>query len=131
MALAKAALRTTNSKPGKKASSQAAPKATRGDYIYLVQLDIPKHLEDDFHRLYDTEHVPLISKVPGVRHCARYVLETSENEHMPRYAAIYEVDSPAVLTSQAWKTASDTGDWKTVIRPFALNRQRSVFRRIA
>jgi hypothetical protein len=125
MAPTTAKQRATDRKPG----TEASPRV-RGDYIFLVQMDIPKELEDDFNRLYDTEHIPLISKVPGVRHCERYVLETSENEHMPRYAAIYEVDSPAVLTSDAWKEASDTGDWKTVIRPYARNRQRSVFRRI-
>lgn len=125
MAPATAKPRAADSKPGKKVSGR-----TRGEYIYLVQMDVPQELEDDFNRLYDTEHIPLISKVPGVRHCVRYALETSENERMPRYAAIYEVDSPAVLTSDAWKEASDTGDWKTVIRPYVLNRQRSVFRRI-
>jgi len=131
MAPAQAKQRATDRKPRNKVSTKTATKRIRGDYIFLVQMDIPKDLEDDFNRLYDTEHVPLISKVPGVRHCARYVLETSENENMPRYAAIYEVDSPAVLKSDAWKEASDTGDWKTAIRPYALNRQRSVFRRIA
>ena len=27
------------------------------DYIYLVQMDIPVELEDEFNRVYDTEHV--------------------------------------------------------------------------
>jgi len=130
MASAKAAQRASDAKLGKQVSTTAATKAIRGDYIFLVQMDIPKQLEDEFNRLYDTEHIPLISKVHGVRQCARYVLETSENQDMPRYTAIYEVDSPDVLTSHAWKEASDTGEWKTVIRPYALNRQRSVFRRI-
>ena len=32
------------------------------DYMYLVQMDIPAELEDEFNRIYDTEHVPNISQ---------------------------------------------------------------------
>ena len=28
------------------------------NYIYLVQMDIPSELEEDFNRIYDTEHIP-------------------------------------------------------------------------
>jgi hypothetical protein len=59
-------------------------------YIYVVQMDIPQHLEADFNRIYDEEHVPTILKVPGVRSCVRYRLEQSTVERMPRYLAIYE-----------------------------------------
>ena len=36
-------------------------------YIYLVQMDVPADKEADFNRIYDTQHVPELSKVPGVR----------------------------------------------------------------
>ncbi len=35
------------------------------DYMYLVQMDIPAALEDEFNRIYDTQHVPNIVKAPG------------------------------------------------------------------
>ena len=66
------------------------------DFIYLVQMDIPAELEDDFNRIYDTEHVPNILNAPGVHGCARYKLVSSEREGVARYAAIYQVDSPDV-----------------------------------
>ena len=50
------------------------------DYIYLVQMDIPTELEDEFNRIYDTEHVPNIVKAPGVHGCTRYRLESTERE---------------------------------------------------
>ena len=100
------------------------------DYIYLVQMDIPAELEDDFNRIYDTEHVPLILTVPGVHSCARYRVESGDVEGVARYAAVYEIDSPDLPTSDAWKTASDTGDWITHIRPYATNRTRVVYKRI-
>ena len=36
------------------------------EYIYLVQMDVKPDVEAEFNRVYDEQHVPLISKVPGV-----------------------------------------------------------------
>jgi Domain of unknown function (DUF4286) len=66
------------------------------DYIYLVQMDIPTELEDEFNRVYDTEHVPNIVKAPGVHGCTRYRLESTNAPGMARYAAVYDIDSPDV-----------------------------------
>ena len=100
------------------------------DYIYLVQMDIPPELEDDFNRIYDTQHVPNILEVPGVRGCARYRVESGDTEGVARYAAVYEIDSPDLPTTDEWKAASDKGDWITQIRPYATNRTRVVYRRV-
>ena len=100
-------------------------------YLYVVQMDIPAELEAEFNRIYDTDHVPTILKVPGVRSCRRYRLERSTNERMPRYLAIYEVDKAEIINSPAWTEASDLGEWKPKIRPHTTNRQHSVFRQIA
>ena len=100
-------------------------------YLYVVQMDIPAELEPEFNRIYDTDHVPTILKVPGVRSCRRYRLEHSTNEGMPRYLAIYEVDTAEIINSPAWQEASDLGEWKPKIRPHTTNRQHSVFRKIA
>ena len=29
-----------------------------GNYAYLVMMDIPAELEEEFNRIYDTQHVP-------------------------------------------------------------------------
>ena len=100
-------------------------------YAYVVQMDVPQHLEAEFNRIYDEEHVPTILKVPGVKSCARYRLEHSTISTMPRYLAIYEVDSAEIINSPAWTEASDLGEWKPKIRPHTTNRQHSVFQRIA
>ena len=100
-------------------------------HAFVVQLDIPAEHEAEFNRVYDTEHFPMLSKVPGVRSCARYRLDHSTIPTMPRYLAIYEVDSVEIVNSPAWQEASDLGEWKPKIRPHTTNRQHSVFRRIA
>ena len=99
-------------------------------YVYVVQMDIPEHLEGEFNRIYDEDHVPTILKVPGVRSCTRYRLEHSTIQTMPRYLAIYEVDRAEIINSPAWQEASDLGEWKPKIRPHTTNRQHSVFRKI-
>ncbi len=98
--------------------------------IYLVQMDIPADKEDDFNRIYDTQHVPYILNAPGVHGCSRYRLESTNKEGMARYAAVYEIDSPEVPNSEGWKAESEKGDWATQIRPHATNRSHSIFKRV-
>jgi hypothetical protein len=101
------------------------------DYIYLVQMDIPAEMEDEFNRVYDTQHVPYIVNAPGVHGCTRYRLESSNDEGIARYAAVYDIDSPDVPTSPGWLAESEKGDWATRIRPHTTNRSHSIFKRIA
>src|SRR5260370_111722 len=100
-------------------------------YVYVVQMDIPQHLEAEFNRIYDEDHVPTILKFPGVRSGTRYRLEHSTVSGMPQYLAIYELDSPDVLKSAPWEKAGSYGDWATKIRPLTTSRHHSVFERIA
>jgi hypothetical protein len=100
-------------------------------HIFVVQLDIPAEHEAEFNRVYDTEHFPMLSKVPGVRSGARYRLDQSTVPGMQRYLTIYEIDSPDVLKSEAWEKAGAFGDWVSKIRPKTTARHHSVFERIA
>ena len=97
------------------------------DYLYLVQMDIPDDKEADFNRIYDTQHVPNILNAPGVHACTRYKLESADVDGVPRYVALYEIDSPDTPQSAGWVAESDKGDWVTQIRPHATNRTRSIF----
>ncbi len=99
-------------------------------YMYLVQMDIPESLEDEFNRIYDTEHVPNIIKAPGVHACTRYRLESTDVEGVARYAAVYEIDSPGVPESDGWKAESEKGDWASKIRPHTTNRTHIIYKRV-
>ncbi|HLY90411.1 MAG TPA: hypothetical protein VKQ27_15625 [Acetobacteraceae bacterium] len=107
------------------------PQGTGAPFIYLVQMDIPAEHEADFNRVYDTEHVPEILKVPGVRACSRYVLERTNKTGLARYLALYEVDSAEVIDSPAWTKAAEIGDWAPKIRPHTTNRSHTVMRKIS
>ena len=106
------------------------PQGTKAPFVYLVQMDIPAEHEAAFNRIYDTEHVPEILKVPGVRGCTRYVIEKTNKEGLARYLALYEVDSPEVINGPAWMEASEKGDWAPKIRPHTTNRSHTIMRRI-
>jgi hypothetical protein len=99
-------------------------------YIYVVQMNIPAQYEADFNRIYDTEHVPMLSKVPGVHKVSRYRLEQSNDPGMQKYLAIYEIDSPAIVDSAAWKTNGEWGDLASQIRPHTTERHHSFFEKI-
>ena len=99
-------------------------------YIYMVQMDIPAQYEADFNRIYDTEHVPMLSKVPGVNRVTRYRLEQSNDTRMQKYLAVYHIDAPEVVDSKAWDEASAWGDWATKIRPHTTSRHHSYFEKI-
>jgi hypothetical protein len=98
-------------------------------YIYTVQINIPSELETEFNRLYDTEHLPSLSSVPGCHTVTRYRLEKSEDPKMQKYLTIYEVDSPDVVESEAWRKAREYGQWMTRIRPHMTEACRSFFRK--
>ena len=112
----------------------------RTRYIFIASLDVDPDKEALFNELYDTEHVPLLRKVPGVLSAVRAKTEpltmiiggkkqslVAEGE--PRYSAIYELESAEVLVSDAWAKAVDQGRWPTEIRPY-LRALRHVLKRI-
>ena len=101
-----------------------------GDYIYVVQLDIPAEHEDDFNTIYDEDHIPKLMQVPGMNGCTRYKLESIDVGDMPRYVAIYDMDSADLPASDTFRAASDAGEWINKVRPYTQNRRRAVFKKI-
>ena len=111
------------------------PIVTR--YLFIVSMDVQPEKEELFNEVYDTEHVPNLMKVPGVRAVTRLRTEPARfvpggqpkeltGEGTPRYVAIYEIDSPTVLESPAWAQASEKGRWPTEVRPYTRNRHHIV-----
>jgi hypothetical protein len=106
-------------------------------YLFIVSMDVTKEKEALFNEVYDTEHVPLLLKVPGVRAVTRWKTEpaafniggerkTLDGGSEPHYVAIYEIDSPDVLLSKEWAIAGEKGRWPGEVRPFTSNRRHIV-----
>lgn len=107
-------------------------------YLFIASMDVDADKEALFNEVYDTEHVPNLLKVPGVRAVARMEGEPfaiaigGEEKRLardgPRYSALYEIDSPEVLLSRAWAQASEAGRWPSQVRPFTRNRRHALYR---
>jgi hypothetical protein len=110
-------------------------------YLFSAAMDVTPEKEALFNEVYDTEHVPLLLKVPGVVSVARFRAEpvtmiiggerkTVVFDDEPRYHALYELESPDVLTSEAWGKAVDQGRWPGQVRPYTTRRRHVIYRRI-
>lgn len=106
----------------------------KAKYLMIASMDIDPEHEALFNDVYDKEHVPNLSKVPGVLGITRYKREeltmniggerkTIRIENEPAYTAIYEIESPEVLTSAAWDKAVEDGRWPSQVRPHTKNRR--------
>jgi len=110
------------------------------NYLFIVSMDVAADKEDLFNEVYDKEHVPYISEVPGVGAITRSTREplamllggekkTMDPGNEPKYTAIYELDSPDVLLSDAWADACERGRWATDVRQHTTNR-RHILRKV-
>jgi hypothetical protein len=106
----------------------------KAKFLFIVSMDVQPDKEAVFNEVYDTEHIPLIRKVPGVlsvRRCRMVPLtmiiggekKTIVAEGEPKYSALYELESAEVLVSEGWAKAVDAGRWPTEVRPFTRNRR--------
>jgi hypothetical protein len=102
-------------------------------YLFMVSMDVAPEKEALFNEVYDQEHIPNLLAVPGVLAVSRAksqpfaVCIGGERKEMPAgspvYTAIYELESPEVLASDAWAEAVEAGRWPTEVRPFTTNRR--------
>src|SRR6478672_5468206 len=106
----------------------------KATYLMIASMDVDPEHEALFNEVYDTEHIPNLSKVPGVLGISRYEKEelimniggerkTMRAENQPKYNAIYELESPDVLTSPEWARAVEEGRWPAQVRPHTKNRR--------
>jgi hypothetical protein len=107
-------------------------------YLFVASMDVDADKEALFNEVYDTEHVPNLSKVPGVHAVTRIVgepftlsiggAERQIAQDGPRYSAVYEIDGPHVLVSPEWAKASEEGRWPAEVRPFTRNRRHALYK---
>ena len=108
--------------------------ADRSKYLFIASMDVDPQKEALFHEVYNTEHCPLLSQGPGVVSVVRFETEpltmimggetrTIVVENEPKFQALYELESPEVLTSKAWSDAVDSGRWPEQVRPYTTNRR--------
>jgi len=75
-------------------------------YLFVVSMDVDADKEELFNEIYDTEHLPNLLAVPGVRAVTRMT----------------------VLVSPEWANAVEQGRWPTQVRPFTHNRRHALYK---
>lgn len=110
-------------------------------YVFSAAMDVDPAKVALFNEVYDKEHLPLILTVPGVVAAARFLKQdltmmiggekkTFVFEAEPAYNALYELESPDVLLTDAWANAVEHGRWPAEVRPHTKNRRHVMYRRI-
>jgi hypothetical protein len=139
-----------DSPPGTRSIYTNPSRAKRSDptmtiqspFLFSAAMDVEPSREGLFNEVYDNEHVPLLLAVPGVISVARFKREeltmiiggerrTIVVDAEPRYNALYELEGPGVLTSEAWAKTVDAGRWAGEVRPYTRNRRHVLYRRIS
>ena len=92
--------------------------------LLLNAMNVEPAHETEFNEWYNSEHIPMLSAVPGVL-CARRFRATSANR---RYVALYHLVSPDVQATPAWKNAADT-EWTRKLRPHFCDHLRILCKR--
>jgi hypothetical protein len=106
----------------------------KAKYLMIASMDVDPEHEAIFNEVYDKEHVPNLSKVPGVVGITRWKrgtlkmniggeTKTIDIPNEPTFTAIYELESPDVLTSPDWDKAIEEGRWPAQVRPHTKNRR--------
>ena len=99
----------------------AAPNA--GGLLLVGMTPAPQY-ETEFNAWYDTEHVPALSRVPGVLSARRFRAAGG-----PKYVALYHLAAPDIVSGADWKRASESTPMPAHIRPHIADRLRLVCRK--
>ena len=95
--------------------------AKKGTGLLMVWADVPADKEGEFNRWYNEEHLAERLAIPGFLNGARYEAVKGE----PKHLAVYELESPAVLESAAYKkVAGNPTPWTIFSRPSSTSRVR-------
>ena len=108
--------------------------ALQSKYLFIASMDIAPEREALFNEVYNTEHCPLLNQTPGVSGVTRYEtqrllmamggqVQEIAIPGTPKHHAVYQLDSPEVLTSPEWAQAVDAGRWPEQVRPYTTNRR--------
>jgi hypothetical protein len=102
--------------PGDRVSPEGA-KA-----LFVVAMNVAAAAEEEFNDWYNLEHIPLLSRVPGVATARRF----RAGGGSPRYVAIYHLSDPDAYASAQWCEADQT-PWIGRMRRFQSDRAYYMF----
>ena len=99
--------RTTNPRRAGRARRRRLP-------LLVASMTPDPDAEAEFNDWYDNEHLPNLSRVPGVISARRFRASDTESER--KYLSLYHLQDLGVSRSDAWSAASNT-PWTERMRP--------------
>jgi hypothetical protein len=91
-----------------------------GKLFFAIGVDVDPAVEADFNEWYDTDHLPTVVGCPGFVTGCRYEVE---GEGLPRFWAVYEVESKNVMKTPELRAIAGFGRFEQAI----LRQQRHWF----
>jgi hypothetical protein len=83
-----------------------------GNLSFAVGVDVDPEVEAEFNAWYDTDHLPRVVACPGFVSGRRYELRGRD---LPRYWAVYEVESREALKTPELEAISGFGRFEEAI----------------
>lgn len=100
-----------------------APSPEDAGGILITAMDVDPAVEEEFADWYNTEHIPILSKLPGMIAARRFRARRGHT----RYVALYHVTDLGIYAKPSWFTANET-PWMLRMRRFQRNRTYFMFR---
>jgi hypothetical protein len=101
---------------------QPSPENASG--VIISAMDIDPQAEEEFNDWYNTEHMPVLSNLPGVLTARRF----RAHQRQPSYIALYHVSDLSIYAEPSWTAVNETA-WTKRMRRYQHNRTYFMFSR--
>lgn len=89
----------------------------------IAMIDVEPAWEDEFNRWYNEEHFLDRINCPGFLAGRRF----RAVEGSPKYLAVYDLESPAVMQSEPYRRISNSSAWTRKINEHLISVKRNVY----
>jgi hypothetical protein len=98
------------------------PSPANAGGVIISAMDIDAAAEEEFNDWYNTEHMPVLSKLPGMLTARRFKAHLGQ----PSYIALYHVSDLSIYAKPTWTAVNETA-WTKRMRRFQRNRTYFMF----
>jgi len=101
------------------------PSPDEAGGLCISSMEVDPVIEDEFNEWYNEEHMPLMDAVPGMLSARRFRATSG----LPRYVAVYHLESPEVYKHRSWYKANQT-PWLRRIHRHRLRTLHMILERV-
>ena len=104
-------------------------------YVLLVGHEIPRGKASEFNAWYNTEHIPMLLKVPGVLNIRRFVMSRGETPPIvgggivSKYLTIWDVEDPKAFETEEFQKPA-ASPWSQWVRSWYTRKICCLYQRI-